>query len=95
MLLKKRIFLQNNKQYADLLKVFKLPSMTVWVYKIKPEYVGKIRLNHGNIGITVPKTISKKAVVRNKIKRKIRNFFMPFLKANKELFVWVRVRKIS
>ncbi len=77
----------SKKQNAASKKNSAKTTITVWIYLLKDDF----KFHHMNIGITIPNKVVKKAVERNRLKRKIREFFRPFLQKNKRLFIWVRV----
>lgn len=57
------------------------------IKNIKQQTINTINNNYIRLGITVTKKIDKRAVIRNTIKRKVREIFRILIKNNTDLFV--------
>lgn len=57
------------------------------IKNIKQQTINTIDNNYIRLGITVTKKIDKRAVIRNTIKRKVREIFRILIKNNTDLFV--------
>lgn len=58
-------------------------------------YAEKNRENKIKIGISVPKKLFAKAVIRNKIKREVRSFFDDFTDWSKSLNILIKINNVN
>lgn len=79
--------IQNNfkiKYYSNNFLILLLESNT---NNIKQQTINNINNNYVKLGITATKKIDKRAVIRNTIKRKVREIFRILIKNNADLFI--------
>lgn len=87
-MLKKKFIIKKQKEFQRLFKKGKNINYKFFTLKILETETGNPR-----IGISIGTKVEKRAVYRNKTKRKIKAIFKEYINSKKSLDLWVIVRK--